>query len=227
MEYKVVVAVGLLASGCFGTAWAAGESKATLEVFAPPSVRTEREAQAAMPADLPVADMPSRSKKAVQSMKEMVAKMAALLEEGRKEKDIVKINAVNEKLTAGKTLLRIGEQSEMAMTASLAKKDLDSVRHEYTKISIAYKKMAILRDEADAVAGNTTWYPGETTLEVEDGTKDSTGNAATVGTGKGAASTQPGDDVVASAPTTPSGPSPNDPQPMVSPTKPPKASPYQ
>jgi len=227
MNYKAAMAAGLLALGSVGNAWAAGEDKAKLEVFAPPSVRSEREAEAAMPAGLQVVDMPSKVSKAVNAMKAMVNRMAVLLEEGRKEKDIVKINGVNEKLTAGKTLLRIAEQSEASMTVSMEKKDFESTKHEYMKISIAYKKLAMLRDEAEAVAGSTIWYPGETVLEVEDGTQDSTGRTVAQGTGKGAATEGGGTDVIASAPTTPSAASANDPQPVVSPTKPPKASPYQ
>ena len=71
------------------------------------------------------------------------------LEEARAEKDVLKLNCVNEKLTQIKGLLRVVEQSDIALQEAVAKGDEESAQHEYAKITIARERAEQLRADAD------------------------------------------------------------------------------
>src|SRR5262245_31175962 len=78
-----------------------------------------------------------RSNDAVTRMRGVLKDVLGKLEEARNTRDIVKLNCVNEKLTQIKGLLRISEQSDVAMQEAIAKGEKQSSDHEYTKVSIA------------------------------------------------------------------------------------------
>jgi hypothetical protein len=109
-----------------------------------------------------------KSTVSIKKMREVLTRLLAMLEEARKERDIVKINCVNEKLTAVKALLRIAEQADVNMQEAVVKNERVTVSHEYEKISIAYQKVMILKSEAEGCTGLVAWYPGETNIEIEE-----------------------------------------------------------
>jgi hypothetical protein len=75
------------------------------------------------------------------------------LEEARNTKDVVKLNCVNEKLTQVKGLLRISEQSDVALQESIARRETATAEHEFTKVTIARSKVEQLRAEAEQCIG--------------------------------------------------------------------------
>jgi hypothetical protein len=83
------------------------------------------------------------------------------LEEARSSKDVVKLNCVNEKLTQIKGLLRISEQSDVALQESIAKKETGTAEHEYTKVTIARSKVDQLRAEAEECIGQLAFRTDE------------------------------------------------------------------
>jgi hypothetical protein len=98
---------------------------------------------------------------------EVVKFILELLNAARQEKDIQKVNCVNEKLTAAKALLLITERADIALQEHIVKKELASARHEYEKINIAKEKLKLLRSEAQACTGQLT-YTGDTKVDVEE-----------------------------------------------------------
>jgi hypothetical protein len=56
----------------------------------------------------------------VSRMKTAVKVVVGRIEEAREEKDIVKLNCVNEKLTQMKAFLKVAEQADVALTEALA-----------------------------------------------------------------------------------------------------------
>lgn len=98
---------------------------------------------------------------------EVVKFVLELLNAARQEKDINKVNCVNEKLTAAKALLLITERADIALQEHLVKKELEAARHEYEKINIAKEKLKLLRSEAQACTGQLT-YTGETKVEIDE-----------------------------------------------------------
>jgi hypothetical protein len=96
-------------------------------------------------AEVPDKEKVTRSNAAVSRMRSVLTEVLGRLEEARATKDVVKLNCVNEKLTQVKGLLRISEQSDVALQEAVAKKDTTASEHEYSKVSIA-------KDEGRAAA---------------------------------------------------------------------------
>lgn len=90
------------------------------------------------------------------------------LEEARQTKDVVKLTCVNEKLTQIKGLLRISEQSDVALQESVARRESQTADHEFTKVTIARQKVDQLRAEAEQCMGQLAFRADENaTIEVE------------------------------------------------------------
>jgi len=119
-------------------------------------------------ADVPDAEKLKRSNAAVGRMRSVLTEVLGRLEEARATKDVVKLNCVNEKLTQVKGLLRISEQSDVALQEAVAKKDATAAEHEYSKVSIAKNKVEQLRNESEQCIGQLAFRTDENlTVEVE------------------------------------------------------------
>ena len=119
-------------------------------------------------ADVPDREKISRSSASVSRMRSVLSEVLGRLEEARATKDVVKLNCVNEKLTQVKGLLRISEQSDVALQEAVAKKDTTAAEHEYSKVSIAKGKVEQLRGEAEQCIGQLAFRTDENlTVEVE------------------------------------------------------------
>lgn len=102
----------------------------------------------------------------INNMKEVLRTILKYLEEARDERDVVKLNCVNEKLTAVKGLLRISETSDVTLREALARRDPEAAAHEFEKIAIAARKVEQLRGESEACVGELAVYSGDTQVEV-------------------------------------------------------------
>jgi hypothetical protein len=90
------------------------------------------------------------------------------LEEARNTKDVVKLTCVNVKLTQIKGLLRISEQSDVALQEAVARRESQNAEHEFTKVTIARTKVDQLRAEAEQCMGQLAFKADENaTIEVE------------------------------------------------------------
>lgn len=99
-------------------------------------------------------------------MKDIIKRGFDALGTARSEKDLIKMNCVNEKLSSQKGLLKITEQAYIQLQDSVAQGDEPSSAHEFTKISIAFQKMRGLGIETEGCAGEALRYTGDTQLEV-------------------------------------------------------------
>jgi hypothetical protein len=110
----------------------------------------------------------------LQNSEEQLARMKAALkqvlgrvEDARNEKDVVKLNCVNEKLTQIKALLRVAEQADIALHEALATRD-PGADSELQKIGIARTKIDALRGESEGCIGQLAYVVDErTTVEVQ------------------------------------------------------------
>jgi hypothetical protein len=118
--------------------------------------------------DVPDKEKISRSGAAVSRMRSVLSEVLGRLEEARATKDVVKLNCVNEKLTQVKGLLRISEQSDVALQEAVARKDATAAEHEYSKVTIAKSKVEQLRNESEQCIGQLAFRTDENlTVEVE------------------------------------------------------------
>ena len=119
--------------------------------------------------DVPDPEKLRRSVDALGRMRNVLKEVLSKLEEARSTKDVVKLNCVNEKLTQIKGLLRISEQSDVALQEAVAKRESSQGEHEFTKVMIARQKVDQLRAEAEECIGQLAFRTDENlTVEVEE-----------------------------------------------------------
>lgn len=100
-------------------------------------------------------------------MKEVLSAVLDLLKGAREEKDVIKLNCINEKLTSIKGLIRISEQADITLQEAVAKGESDTATHEFHKMAISHQKIKILKTEAEQCVGELAFAVGKTTVEVE------------------------------------------------------------
>ncbi|WP_242394367.1 hypothetical protein [Anaeromyxobacter oryzisoli] len=108
-----------------------------------------------------------RASENLDRMKAALRQVLGRVEEARNEKDVVKLNCVNEKLTQIKALLKVAEQADIALREAIAMNDAGSDA-EYSKVGIARTKVDALRGDADQCIGQLAYVVDErTTVEVQ------------------------------------------------------------
>jgi hypothetical protein len=113
-------------------------------------------------------EMISRAEGDIESMKGTLGQVLEVLEKTRQEeKDLLKLNCINEKLSAIKGFLKVSEQSLTKLKTSNANGDIDSMRHQYSLVAIAGSKVENLGVEAQSCAGEVLKYAGNTKVVPE------------------------------------------------------------
>jgi len=173
MRPSLVIACALIA----GTASAQGTSRRS---GAPQAARPQAAAPAAPPAAAPAAPpaaAPAEAKPAgtekLEAAADNIARMRIALrlvlgraEQARNEKDVVKLNCVNEKLTQMKALLKVGEQADVALREAVMTRGGGEA--ESSKLAIARTKVDRLRRESEQCVGQLAFMVDErTTVEFE------------------------------------------------------------
>lgn len=102
----------------------------------------------------------------IEQMKSTLRFALKKLEKARQEEDIIRINCVNDKLSAIKGLLKISEQAEVNLREAAVKKEAELINHEFTKISIAAVRVEGFRAEVEGCVGEVGQYTGETIVNV-------------------------------------------------------------
>ena len=88
--------------------------------------------------------------------------------EARKQKDILKLNCINDKLVQVKQLLNIFDDALSRLQLAIATGDDPERYHRYTIITVAAEKIRNLRDEAEACVGDELSYLGPLDLDVDE-----------------------------------------------------------
>lgn len=123
-------------------------------------------AQATPPKGTSDADKLEASAEHLARMKTSLKQVLGRVEEARNEKDVVKLNCVNEKLTQIKALLKVAEQADIALHEAISNRDAGS-ESEFAKIGIARTKVEGLRSESEQCIGQLAYVVDEkTTVEV-------------------------------------------------------------
>jgi hypothetical protein len=100
-------------------------------------------------------------------MKAALKQTLTRAEQARGEKDVVKLNCVNEKLTQIKALLRVAEQADVSLHETVAANS-GGGEADFSKIAIARTKVDGLRADSEHCVGQLAYMVDEkTTVEVE------------------------------------------------------------
>ncbi len=110
--------------------------------------------------NLSSSDMLSRAKDSVSKMQETVRDIAQLQEQAKKQKDVIKLNCVNDKMVQVKGHMAVADTAMGNLNEAMGKGDDDGRRHEYQRVSILFQKVLVLGTEARNCVGDDLSYVG-------------------------------------------------------------------
>jgi hypothetical protein len=100
-------------------------------------------------------------------MDEISQQIQAQVDKAKRDKDVIRLNCLLDKLSQLRVNVSIMDQSIQSLAETVNRKDEAGMLHEYTRITIINQKAQVLRNEADACIGAETNYIGPTRVEVE------------------------------------------------------------
>lgn len=116
---------------------------------------------------LPPAERLTKAEKMVGGMKKSLASVDALLEKTRnKDRDIRKINCINEKLVSIKGYVKVSEKSYIDLKDANGRQDAEASVHHYTLVAIASSKVERLSGDARLCVGDVAQIDDSTEREV-------------------------------------------------------------
>jgi hypothetical protein len=101
------------------------------------------------------------------SMNEVLKRVQSLQEQSKKDKDIIRLNCVTDKLVQVRVNLNIGEQSMTALQEAVTRADEGERTHEFTRLTIVNQKVQVLGAEAENCIGEDLSFVGATRVDVE------------------------------------------------------------
>lgn len=112
-------------------------------------------------------DMETRAKELTEQTAADRARIDQLKAEARKQKDIIKLNCINDKLVQVKQLMNILDDAVSRLQIAIATQDDAERYHRYTIVTVSAEKVRGLRDEAEACIGDELSYLGPLDIDVD------------------------------------------------------------
>ena len=119
-------------------------------------------------AEISVEEMLAQVGKYQEKLNETLRRMVQLQEVARKEKDVIKLNCVNDKLAQLKQLMNIADQARTNLEEAIARKDEEARYHEFGRITIASQQAQVLGSEAENCVGEDLTFLGPTQVIVDE-----------------------------------------------------------
>jgi hypothetical protein len=119
-------------------------------------------------ANISPADMMKQTEQYLQRMQEVFRRVIQLQEVARKQKDVIKLNCVNDKLLQIKQLMNIADAAKTNMQEAIARSDEDGRYHEFGRVTIADQQTSVLATEAENCIGEDLSFLGPTEVIVEE-----------------------------------------------------------
>jgi hypothetical protein len=166
VKAKLLLATTFVTSTVFAQAPAPGPTP-----IAPPSAETG----AGGPVDISVKQRPmlkpeemvGQAKEYFKSMNDVLARVQTLQDQSKREKDIIRLNCLNDKLVQVRVNINIGEQSMAALQEAVTRADEGERTHEFTRLTIVNQKVQVLGAEAENCIGEDLSFVGATRVDVE------------------------------------------------------------
>lgn len=110
----------------------------------------------------------NRAESKISESRQSLEETNALLEKAREqEKDVMKMNCINDKQAAIKGFLKVAEQSYVKLKDASSANDAEEADHHYTLISVSKQKIDSLAEESRMCAGEVQRYAEGTQVEVD------------------------------------------------------------
>jgi hypothetical protein len=117
-------------------------------------------------AEMTSAEMVGAADELVNGMHGMLRHVMQLREKASKEKDIIKLNCVNDKLVPMKAQVNLADASRRVLDQVIGANDDKGRYATYGDLVVSNDKVKELRDEADACVGDSLTYVGKTDVQV-------------------------------------------------------------
>jgi len=112
-------------------------------------------------------EMVNQGKDYLRAMGETVKHVQTLQEQAKRQKDIIRLNCVTDKLVQARVNENIAEQSMASLQENVAKNDQGAQTHEFTRLTIVNQKVTVLGAEAENCIGEDLSFVGATRVDVE------------------------------------------------------------
>jgi hypothetical protein len=155
---SVLVVCGVIASRAFA------QEQAELTVsseLAPPSVLVQPEA-----AELSPDQRLDRAKGFLDSIERAAQSIQRQLQSARKDRDVVRVLCLNDKLNQVDVALRSARDRVAALGAAVDRQDADRTRHEFTVLEVLNDRVRTLVNESSQCIGEETGFIGDAEVSV-------------------------------------------------------------
>jgi hypothetical protein len=112
-------------------------------------------------------DMIKQGREYRANMDRVVTELQAMVEQARKQKDIIRLNCVMDKLAQVKVSMNIGDEAMQKLQEAVTRNDDGASLHEYTRMTIVNQKVQVLQNDGQSCVGAELNYVGATRVEVE------------------------------------------------------------
>jgi len=112
-------------------------------------------------------EMQQTSKDYLKGMNDVVKRIATLQDQSKRQKDIIRLNCVTDKLVQAKVNVTIAEQSMANLQESITRADEGGRTHEFTRLTIINQKVLVIGAEAENCIGEDLSFVGATRIDVE------------------------------------------------------------
>ena len=157
---KVLLTTTFIAS----TVFAQGSAPAPL---APPSAGAPADVSVKQRPTLTPEEMVNQSRDYAKSMNEVLKRIQVLQDQAKRDKDIIRLNCVTDKVVQVRVNINIAEQSIASLQEAVARNDEGERVHEFTRLTIVNQKVQVLGAEAENCIGEDLSFVGATKVDVE------------------------------------------------------------
>lgn len=112
-------------------------------------------------------EMVNQSKEYAKNMNEVLKRIQVLQDQAKRDKDIIRLNCVTDKVVQVRVNISIAEQSMAALQEAVTRNDEGERTHEFTRLTIVNQKVQVLGAEAENCIGEDLSFVGATRVEVE------------------------------------------------------------
>lgn len=100
-------------------------------------------------------------------MNRIAKRVKKLISRARAEKDIIKLNCLNDKRAQIEGSIRVGRKFKRNLLLPTVQNDVGARNHEFSKLTITYQKVVVLGQEAEACIGEEIAYIGKTLVQLD------------------------------------------------------------
>jgi hypothetical protein len=113
------------------------------------------------------AEMVNQSKEYFANMNGVLKRVQVLQDQAKREKDIIRLNCVTDKVVQVRVNINIAEQSMASLQEAVTRADEGGRTHEFTRLTILNQKVLVLGAEAENCIGEDLSFVGATRVDVE------------------------------------------------------------